>query len=354
MTIAIGACGGAVFAYFKMPLAWMLGSITATMPLAMLGVDLRMDSRLRMGMIVILGVMIGGQFSPSIVASAGRWWVSIACMSLFAAVLSAIIYLYFRLVVRLDRGTALFSCLPGGLNEMAILGRDMGADDRLISVIHSVRIFVVVMTVPFLFQALGWYERGASTSTVVALGDVNILEMIKIAGGTCAGIFLCRFLKFPSPILIGTMVGSASVYVAGYATGQLPTIFIILAQVIIGSAIGARFAGLRGHVVWRISRHAMISTAIMLAATFLVVGGMTWLTDFEVQPLLLAFAPGGFAEMSLIALALNVDTAYVATHHIARIFLIVLIAPAVARGLDRAGFLTSKPANRGTEDGPDR
>ena len=46
---------------------------------------------------------------------------------------------------------------------------------------------------------------------------------------------------------------------------------------------------------------------------------------------LLAFAPGGLAEMSLIALALGIDAAYVSSHHVVRIFMIIVAAPLVFR-----------------------
>ncbi len=49
------------------------------------------------------------------------------------------------------------------------------------------------------------------------------------------------------------------------------------------------------------------------------------------MPLSLAFAPGGLAEMSLIAIAINADAAFVATHHVVRIFLIVVLAPLAFR-----------------------
>ncbi|MBT7758307.1 MAG: AbrB family transcriptional regulator, partial [Rhodospirillaceae bacterium] len=43
--------------------------------------------------------------------------------------------------------------------------------------------------------------------------------------------------------------------------------------------------------------------------------------------------PGGLAEMSLIALALDVDTAFVATMHLVRILLIVTLAPIFFRAM---------------------
>ena len=42
-------------------------------------------------------------------------------------------------------------------------------------------------------------------------------------------------------------------------------------------------------------------------------------------------SPGGFAEMSLIGLALGIEIAMVATHHLFRLFLIVLTSPLISR-----------------------
>ena len=48
-------------------------------------------------------------------------------------------------------------------------------------------------------------------------------------------------------------------------------------------------------------------------------------------PLFLALAPGGLAEMSLVALAVGFDTALVATMQILRIAVVVVLAPTAFR-----------------------
>ena len=45
-----------------------------------------------------------------------------------------------------------------------------------------------------------------------------------------------------------------------------------------------------------------------------------------VAAVFLAYAPGGLAEMSLIALSLQMSVVYVTIHHVARIVLSVLVA----------------------------
>ena len=55
------------------------------------------------------------------------------------------------------------------------------------------------------------------------------------------------------------------------------------------------------------------------------------------QPLeaIIAFAPGGQAEMVLLAIVAGTDMAYVITHHLIRILVVILGAPIAARFLDK-------------------
>jgi len=55
------------------------------------------------------------------------------------------------------------------------------------------------------------------------------------------------------------------------------------------------------------------------------------LTGLNLDATVLSYAPGGFAEMSLIGLALGIEVAMVATHHLFRLFLIVLTSPFISR-----------------------
>ena len=69
--------------------------------------------------------------------------------------------------------------------------------------------------------------------------------------------------------------------------------------------------------------HAAVSAVVMLALTVTLLAGPGASDGYPLPAVVLAFAPGGLAEMSLIALALSVDAAFVASHHIARIMMVV-------------------------------
>ena len=75
-------------------------------------------------------------------------------------------------------------------------------------------------------------------------------------------------------------------------------------------------------------------TAILMTVTVLLALIVQQIAGFGFVELLLAYAPGGLAEMSLIALALNANAPFVATHHIARIAMVVIAAPAAFKLVD--------------------
>jgi hypothetical protein len=52
-------------------------------------------------------------------------------------------------------------------------------------------------------------------------------------------------------------------------------------------------------------------------------------TGLPFNALLLAFAPGGLVEMTLISLSLNIDIAFISTHHVFRVIFLLLAAPLI-------------------------
>jgi uncharacterized membrane protein AbrB (regulator of aidB expression) len=79
----------------------------------------------------------------------------------------------------------------------------------------------------------------------------------------------------------------------------------------------------------------VFATAVLLLLAALFGEAVEATLGIPFSAALLAFSPGGLAEMSLIALSLDIDAAYVSSHHIVRIFMIVLAAPFLFRLFSR-------------------
>jgi len=162
LAIAIGGVGGFVFNWLKMPLAWMLGSCMFTTVAAFCGVRIGMRVRLRQGMIIILGVLLGSGFSADLVQRLGQWAISLGVVSLMTLTAATLCYFWLRRTTDWNRQTCYFAAMPGGLNDMTILGGAMGGEERAIALAQALRILTVVMTIPI------WYRlvNGAQTSVL--------------------------------------------------------------------------------------------------------------------------------------------------------------------------------------------
>jgi uncharacterized protein len=331
--LAIGSAGGALFFALHMPLAWMMGAMVLTTIAALSGVGLYVPGRLRSVMVAILGVLLGSTFTPEAMTKVLEWPITLASLALYLLLVTSMLYVYFRRVMGFDPATAYFSATPGGLNEMVIVGRAMGGDDRAIALVHGARILLVVLTLPFWFRytyGVGSAGGGAGTGTLAGLGwlDAGVLAACAIVGPAIG-----KLLRLPAYRLVGPMLASAAVHIAGLTASVPPMVLVATAQVVVGSAIGARFAGSPLKWVLKLIVSSIGSTSLMLGATVGFALLLAPITGIPFAPIVLAFSPGGLAEMSLIALALGIETAFVATHHVARIAMIVIAAPLVFRKL---------------------
>ncbi len=331
-TLLIASVGGGLFAIAGAPLAWMLGAMFVTTGVAMAGLaKLGIYAWLRTTMIAVLGVMLGSAFTPELLSQMLGWWPDVLVLAVFIAFVTATGFLVFRYGAGYDTTTAYFSATPGGLSEMAIMGHELGADIRTISLIHATRILVVVATIPVYFRVVEGLEIPALPRNVGSLIDLGIYEAVMLSGCALLGVPLGRISRVPAGSLIGPMVLSAAVHLAGLSSGKPPAEIVAAAQVVVGASIGCRFAGLTLADARKIISAGLISGLLMVIAAALAAYSLSAFLDRPVEVLVLSFAPGGLAEMALIALILGIDTAFVSAMHVLRIAMVVIGAPVVFR-----------------------
>lgn len=325
-TIAIGAAGGALFTWLHTPLPWMLGALCFTSVSALAGAKLYLPTDLRRVMMAVLGVLLGSAFSPHLLDQIGLWPWTLLGMLAFVVVGGGLATLFLMKVGRMDGPTAFFSASPGGLSEMILLGPTMGADERQIALIHATRIVMVMLILPPAFRIFSGYvppeDLGSGGSIVgLPLWDLTML-------GLCAvvGVVVGKRLRFPAWQMTGPMLASAIIHIAGITEARPPYEVLAVAQVIIGAGAGARFAGIGWASLARPMMLSAITTAGLVALAFAFALVLGEATGLDYRGILLAYAPGGFAEMNLIALSLGIEVAFVAIHHTARIFLVVFLA----------------------------
>lgn len=326
LALLIGGAGGWLFVQARLPLPWMLGSMVACTAAALLRWPVAAPSVIRPPMTMVIGVMLGAGFKPDVVAQLPNWIPTIIGLVLFMVACAATCVVYFRKVAGFDPVTAFFAGMPGGLIEMVTLGEEKGGDARIIALIHSARILLVVMTLPFIVQWIGGVPLGGNRVAGPSLMQTPLSAELALLACGIAGIVLGHWLRLPAKFLLGPMLVSAVVHVSGLSDSVPPFEIVNAAQLILGITIGCRFVGTPPRSILRVLALSVGSTAILLSLTLAFAWLVAAVSVHGHVPLILAYSPGGLAEMSLIALALHTEVAFVAAHHIIRVFLVMITA----------------------------
>ncbi|MBR71677.1 MAG: ammonia monooxygenase [Rhodospirillaceae bacterium] len=329
LALVIGTSGGAVFFALDLPLPWMLGAMSAATLAAMLGTPILVPNIFRNFMVAILGILLGSQFTPDIFANGNEWTIG-----LFGVIISVVFMMFtgiflLKILGKYDLVTAFYSATPGGLSEMTIVGETMGGDPKRIALTHGVRVLTAVFLIAFYFRFFVDNHPTSFAQTEHIMG--NLIDIFILIGCAVIGYPLARLIRIPAAQLVGPLTLSATLSITGVIQSSPPPELVILAQIVLGSAIGARFTGtpiknLKGPFLL-----AILIGIIMVFLAGLLAYALGQISGVSGNILFLAFAPGGLAEMSIIALSMGTESAFVSTHHVMRIIILVIIAPFIFR-----------------------
>lgn len=333
LALAIGATSGALAAWLHLPLPWMMGSMIGATIAALAGAPMRGPNELRPIVIPVLGVMLGSSVTPEVFAALPQWIVTILLLVPFLFIGAGVTYLIFRKIGRYDPVTAYFAAMPGGLTEMVTMGTEYDGDERRIALAHATRILITIIFVSLSFgYFLGVSSTGGS-GRWTPLAALTPLDWVILSFCALVGAVIGNALKLPAGPVFGPLILSAIAHATGLVTVAPPNVLVIVAQIVMGTTIGSRFIGAK---LRDIGRDMAIGTLATLALLMVSVG-MAWLvhlaTGMAPPQAFLAYAPGGLSEMSLLALAMDQDVAYVSLTHVMRIMMVVLIAGFVFKGL---------------------
>jgi membrane AbrB-like protein len=340
MTYAIGAAGGFAARALHLPLPMLLGSLLAVGGVAVLGLRPlghlpQAPQKLRVLFVPIIGVAIGGAFSPAILAEAGHWWPSLLALALFIPVVHFISYRAVIATGRVDRVTAYFGTAPGGLIESVQMGEDMGADVRMLTMLQFLRLIIVIVTVPLGFTWLSGHAVGSAGGAAVPGAALTPADVAILAAAAVAGAWIGLRLKLPAGQVSGPIALSGIVHLAGLTQTVPPGWLIWVTQVVIGTSLGVRFAGMAPRHMWVALRLAVLNVTLVMIVAATVARFLSGPVGEPPAAVFLAFAPGGLVEMGLIALSLNMSIIYVTAHHVLRIVLAVTVARIFAGHLTR-------------------
>ncbi|WP_208354011.1 AbrB family transcriptional regulator [Pseudaestuariivita rosea] len=328
LTCGIALAGVAVFHGLGLPLPWLLGPIFACLAAALTGVRLNTVKPVGNAMRTVLGVAVGLSITPALFSQIGTLIWSIALVPVYLLVIGLVGVPFLRRL-GFDKATAYYGAMPGGLQDMLAFGEEAGGDVRAMSLMHATRVLVIVSILP-LILTLGLGETLDQPIGLPA-AELPIWEMILMIAAGIGGWALFRALGFFGASILGPMAVATALSLTGIVTHRPPTEAILLAQFFIGLNVGAKYVGITIAELRRIVA-ASVGYCLLLAIIALVFAEIVY--QAGLLPLIeamLAFAPGGQAEMAILALVVGADAAIVVVHHVVRMVVVIVGAPLVSR-----------------------
>lgn len=326
VALVLGLAGGLAAGVAGLPVPLLLGSITVTAVVALTGWrPLRRTPKVprpvRALAMSVIGASIGGTVSPQILAQVDDWAVPILTLFVFLPVTHAAGYILFSRG-GIPRAEAWFGSIPGGLIESVQMAEDAGVETRTITVLQFLRLILTVMAVPVIFTLVTGHAVGSAAGMELpGAAGAGLSGAVGIVCLGALGAWAAARLRLPAAPMLGPLLLSAFSHAAGMPMPHPPGWLFGLTQVVIGCSLGAQFAGIPRLAMVRAAGLAASNTVLSLTIALLFALALHAATGQALSAVFLAYAPGGLAEMSLVAMSLHIDLLFIAAHHLIRIIL---------------------------------
>jgi membrane AbrB-like protein len=277
------------------------------------------------GAILIIGIALGAQISSDLFEKIALWPLSLLTLVVtMCVVLWTVGYLNRRLI-KLDPLSCHMAAAPGNLSLALAVTETRGGKLPQVAVYQSLRLALITLMVPFLFVL-----PDTSTRPAAPFQQADFLIWLGLLSVGWLLTSVLRTFNTPTPGLIAGVGVAGTVSMTGWLSIQTPALFVALAMMLFGWKIGIDIVrqGLKT-LIWTIPP-ALIST--LAAVALAMAGALTvhWALGFPRLDTVLAFMPGAFQVMPVVALEAGGDGLYVTTHHLVRVLSMGVLIPIFA------------------------
>jgi uncharacterized protein len=321
LAVLLCVIAGAVCAWLKVPLPWMIGPLLAMAAFNFADAQLRSPPGARGTGQIVIGTALGLYFTPLVGREVAAHWPLLFLAALVAIFLGVLGGWVLSRASGTDAKTAFFASVPGGAAEMAILGERFHARVDRIALAQSLRVLIVVIVVPFALTYSGAHGDQSYTPITLPLRWIPLGVLVALAAA--AGLLL-NWLRIPNAFFFGPLAVTIAFTVNDVQFSSLPTPLTNAAQMLLGCALGARFERRSLESAPRYVSAVLASVAIAI----LVASGFGWLigvlAGLSVPSMILAMAPGGIAEMCITAKVLQLGVPLVTAAHVMRVLVLIV------------------------------
>ena len=324
-----------LFAALHLPSPVLFGALAAGMLHALTSpVELDMPPlAFRLGQ-ALVGAVIGALVKLPTLARLASDWPSVALVTVGTLAISLVAGRALALRRDVSPATGAFALIAGGASGIVALARELGADDRVVTIVQYLRVLMVLLAMPLVTTLLFHPPSGVGSLESGPTRWVPDLAFVAVAVGV--GLLAQRVVRAPATALLGPMLVAVVVSASGVlGTVAVPTPLEQLGYALIGVRVGLRFtrASLRS-----IARLLPLATALIVAvivACALLGLLLSHVTGVDRLTAYLATTPGGLFAVLATAADSGSDVTYVLAVQVIRVFAMLLFAPLLGRWFRR-------------------
>lgn len=333
LTVSLAIVGTGAFWLLSLPLPFLFGPMFACLIACLAGAKLEGLGQASVAARTILGVAVGASVTPEVLARMPQMATSVALIPVYIVAAGLVGVPFFRKVYKFDWITSWYAAMPGGLQDMVVFGQQAGGNGRALSLIHVTRSLILAIVAP-LVLTLGFGMTmdnpiGAPAAEIPGheIGLMIAAALIGWKGGEKIGLF--------GASIIGPMILAGALSLMDVIHYRPPSESILAAQFMIGIGLGVGYVGITLYEVKRDVSAGVVFVFILGALVALITEVVTRLELAPRVDAILAFAPGGQAEMTVFAIIVGADLGYIIVHHLTRILLIISGAPVLAKFIQK-------------------
>lgn len=342
LTLAVAWVGFQAAKKFHLPAPAMIGSMLAVGLTNIIWDYACLPTWVRISAQAISGGFIGMQITQKDVRNAKYLLKPFFLLVLMLTANTFVTGVVVHKIAGIDYVTALLGSVAGGVTDISMLSIDLGGDTPIVALMQTLRLVGVLLFFPYWIRFFTRNEGDAEEDVRLVTGTLEMGET-----------WLDRLIYGRNRKLAFTMIVCLAAGFAGYASG-VPAgamVFAIVVIVLLNITTSVCYVPLTIKTVAQLLAGAVVGCSIHPSALALLNGGTViallilmvnyWLVNLiystickkkgmlDLKSAMLASAPGGATDMSLIAADLNADLTKIALIQVLRAIYAVTFMPMV-------------------------
>ncbi len=333
--LAVTAIASLAFSLVRLPSPVLFGSLAGGIVHALSArEELSLwPSAFRLGQ-ALVGAVIGALVQLPTLLRLGADWPSVALVTVGTLAISLVAGRLLALHRDVSRTTGAFALIAGGASGIVALARELGADDRVVTIVQYLRVLLVLLAMPVVTTLL--FHPASGVGDLVD-GPTRWLPDLAFVGlAVSLGLLVQRVVPAPATALLAPMLVAVVISASGVlGSVSVPTVLADLGYALIGVQVGLRFTRASLRSITRLLPLATALIVVVVVASGLLGLVLAAVTGVDRLTAYLATTPGGLFAVLATAADSGSDVTYVLAVQVIRVFAMLLFAPLLGRWLSR-------------------